>query len=160
MNEERDRAAVQRLISLVATHLEEYLEGDELALEALGECIEQGNFSVEELQAAILTLRSLGGEVMASATVAVDDPPGKQTQRVLGAHERESLSPEAWGYLLALRRRGALDPAQFERVLDQLTSCGVRPVDIEMVQEVAALVALRHTEGSSGHGAGEGELTH
>jgi uncharacterized protein Smg (DUF494 family) len=160
MSEERDRMAVQRLMTLVAHHLEEFLEGDETALETLGESIEQGGFSAEEVQAAILTLRSLGGEMVASATMTLDDPPGKGSQRVLSAQERESVTPEAWGYLLDLRRRGSLDSMQLERVLDRLTSCGLRPVDLEMVRVVAAHVALRRSDGGADDGAGEADVAH
>ena len=58
------------------------------------------------------------------------------------AQEQVSLSPEAWGYLIDLRRRGSLDPGQFERVLGILTGCGVRPVGVELAREVATRVAL------------------
>ena len=36
------------------------------------------------------------------------------------SEERESLSTEAWGYLLDQQREGTLDAEQFERVLDLL----------------------------------------
>ena len=62
--------------------------------------------------------------------------------------ERAILSPEAWGFLLDLRRRGALDAAQFERVLDQLNSTGIRPVDLELARDVAVRVALQVDEES------------
>ncbi|HEY3217061.1 MAG TPA: DUF494 family protein [Candidatus Eisenbacteria bacterium] len=159
MSEDRDRASVLRLLSLVADHLEEFLEGNELALETLGESLEQGGFGAEDLQAVVLALRSLAGEGAGPGTAAVDDPPGRASQRVLSAQERESLSPEAWGYLLDLRRRGSLDPEQLERVMDRLAASGVRPVGVELAREVAARVALRAADGGL-EPHGDADLAH
>jgi len=158
MSDDREGAEVRRLLALIADHLEDYLEGNELALETLGESLEQGGFTSEDLLSAVLALRSLGSEALGAAVVAVDDPPGEAAQRVLSAHERESLSPEAWGYLLGLRRRGALDAEQFERVLDRLTTSGIRPVGVELAREVAASIALRRSEGF--YDRGDGDLSH
>jgi uncharacterized protein Smg (DUF494 family) len=160
MSEDRDRATVQRLLALLADHLEEFLEGNDIALETLGESLEQGHFSAEDLQAAILALRSLAGDGAGATTVAVDDPPGKGSQRILNAQERDSLSPEAWGYLLDLQRRGALDAEQFEQVLDRLTTSGIRPVGINLARDVAARVALRSADGGYELGYGDGDLAH
>ncbi|HYM81906.1 MAG TPA: DUF494 family protein [Candidatus Limnocylindria bacterium] len=143
MSEPRDDGSVQRLLRRLADHLEEYLEGDERALEALAEALEDGGFSGEDLQSAILAVRSLAGDPRFGAVVTVDDPPGASAHRVLSAEERESVSPEAWGYLLDLKERGSLDADQFERVLDRLTMSGVRPVGIDLAREVAAQIALR-----------------
>src|SRR2546428_148020 len=78
-----------------------------------------------------------------AAPAALEETPGRGVHRMLSPLERESLSTEAWGYLLSLRRRGSLDAGQFERVLDRLTATGVRPIDVALVREVAARVALR-----------------
>ena len=160
MSEERDREAVQRLLSALADRLEDFLDGDELALETLGEVIEESGFSAEDLQAAILALRSLGGSSAGVSLVTVDDPPGRGAQRILSAEERDSLSPEAWGYLLDLKRRGSLDAEQFERVLDWLTASGVRPVGVDLAREVAVRVALRANDGGLETGHGEGDVAH
>jgi uncharacterized protein Smg (DUF494 family) len=146
MMDDRSNDTVLRLLRLLGDRLESFLEGDETALETLGESIEQENLSADELQAAILVLRSLGGSASISAQVAVESSPGKHAQRVLSAEERASLSPEAWGYLLELRSRGSLDAGQFERVLDLLTGCGVRPVGVELAREIATRVALKFDE--------------
>ena len=158
MSDEHEGLEVRRLLALIADHLEDFLEGDELALETLGESLEQGGFTSEDLLSAVLALRSLGGEPIGAAVVAVDHPPGEGAQRVLSAHERESLSPEAWGFLLGLRRRGALDAEQFERVLDRLTASGVRPVGVELARDVAVSIALRRSEAFSDRG--DGDLSH
>jgi uncharacterized protein Smg (DUF494 family) len=146
MSEPRDDGSVQRLLRRLADHLEEYLEGDERALEVLAEALEDGGFSGEDLQSAILAIRSLAGDPRSGAVVTVDDPPGSGAHRVLSAEERESLSPEAWGYLLDLKVRGSLDADQFERVLDRLTASGMRQVGIDLAREVAAQIALRANE--------------
>ena len=146
MIDDHSNDTVLRLLRLLGDRLESFLEGDETALETLGESIEQENLSADELQAAILVLRSLGGSTSTSEQVAVESSPGKHAQRVLSAEERESLSPEAWGYLLELKSRGSLDPGQFERVLDLLTGCGVRPVGVELAREIATRVALKFDE--------------
>ncbi len=142
MRDDRERGALQRVLSLIAEHLEDFLDGDELALERLGVALEQGDYSGDDVQAAILTLRSLAGERVGVPRVAVEEAPGRMAQRVLSEQERESLSPEAWGYLLDLKRRGALDPEQFERVLDRLAASGVRPVGVELAHQVAVRVAM------------------
>jgi len=142
MSDRNPNDVVLRLLELLGDRLEGFLEGDDTALETLGESIEQGNFSADDLQAAVLVLRSLGGRGPAALPAAVESPPGRHAQRVPSAQERASLSPEAWGYLIDLRRRGSLDPCQFERVLDILTGCGVRPVGVELACEVATQVAL------------------
>lgn len=132
---------VPRLLELLAERLESYLDGDETALETLGESIEEGHFTAEEVQGAILLLRSLTGPAPA-AQAFTPDPPGKQALRIPSAEERASLSPEAWGYLLGLRSRGSLDSEQFERVIEILTGSGVRQVGVELVRDVATRVAL------------------
>ena len=141
MNDDHDREAVQRLLGLVARHLEDFFEGDELALESLGAALEDGEFTGEQAQLAVLTLRSLTGGRMIPPETAGDLPAG-HSLRVLNDQERGSLSPEAWGYLLDLKRRGALDASQFECVLDRLAASGVRPVGVEMAHQVAVRVAL------------------
>jgi uncharacterized protein Smg (DUF494 family) len=159
MSDERDREAVQRLLSLVARHLEDFFEGDELALEALGSALEDSEFTADQVQSTVLTLRSLAG-IRSVAAQVPGDPPGHSSQRVLSEEERGSLSPEAWGYLLDLRRRGSLDPAQFERVLDRLAASGVRPVDVTMAHDMAVRVALSGG-GSMTEGAlGESDVAH
>mgnify|MGYP003693672231 CR=1 FL=1 len=122
MTDERIDDAVLRLLRLLGERLECYLEGDELALETLGESIEERGFAADDIHAAVLVLRSLGSGA-AGATPALDSPAGKHAQRVLSAEERKSVSPEAWGYLIDLRRRGSLEPGAVRarpRHLDRL----------------------------------------
>lgn len=162
MSDDRRADPVQKLLGLIAEHLDAWLEGDELALEGLSEALQANELTEEHLQAAILTLRSMAGTLPAAGIAALDEAPGRGAQRVLSPLERESLSPEAWGYLLTLRRRGSLDAGQFERVLDRLTAIGVRPIGVELAREVAARVALRSADRNEAHefGAGDGERTH
>lgn len=157
MRDSRDDALL-KLLRLLADHLEGYLDGDDFSFETLGEAIEEGGWDPEDIQAAIMVLRGFGGELDAEASLAVDGPPGKRATRVWSPEERESVSPEAWGYLLGLRQRGALDHDQFERVLDLLTGSGVRPVGVELAREVAARVALRVDETDGGAGIEHGEV--
>ena len=152
MNDEREQTALRRVLLLISEHLEDFLEGDELALECLGAALEQGDFGGEDLQAAVLALRALAGERAGGAVSSVEHAAGEESQRVLSPIERESLSPEAWGYLLDLKRRGSLDSGQFERVLDRLAAIGMRPVDVETAHEVAVRVAM---PGFSEAGGGE-----
>lgn len=149
--------SVQRLMKRIADHLEEFIEGDERALDALAEAIEDDGFSGEDVQSVILALRGLSGDPRGAAVVTVDEPPGDRSHRILSNEEREFLSPEAWGFLLDLRRRDALDADQFERVLDHLTASGVRPVGVEMAREVAAHVALHSGDLGTIHEIRHGE---
>src|SRR5207237_992902 len=91
------------------------------------------------------------------AVDAIEQAPGHGSQRVLSPTERESLSPEAWGYLLDLKRRGSLDSGQFERVLDRLSASGMRPVDVETAHEMAVRIAMPGFAESSG---GESDVAH
>ena len=154
--------AIQKLFELLADHLEAWLEGDDLALESLDQVLQESGMGSDELEAGILALRGIAGRPAGGAVATLDEPPGQATQRVMSPEERESLSPEAWGFLLALRQRGSLDPMQFERVLDRLASSGVRPVGVELAREVALHVALRGAERAESfeEGAGDGELAH
>ena len=129
-----------RVLKLLARRLEEHLDGGELALETLAEALEAEEFTIEDLQGAVLGLRGLARLEPPAEWFA--GRPGRQAQRVMSAEERESLTTETWGYLLDLRTRGTLDPEQFERVVEVLTSFGERPVEVERAREVAARVAL------------------
>jgi len=162
MSDDRRKDPVQRLFSLFADHLEAWLEGDDLALEALGQALQECGMTEDELQAALLGLRGIAGTRLDTGVASLDEPPGQRAQRVLSPEERESLSPEAWGFLLALRQGGSLDSGQFERVLDRLTTSGVRPVGVELAREVAVRVAMRGPGrmGTLEYGAGDGELAH
>lgn len=141
MTEDREDPVV-RLLQLLGDHLESFLDGDETALETLGESIEERGFSADELSAAVMVLRSFGAIRSAAERATWDDAPGKRALRVPSAQERDFMSPEAWGYLLDLKARGSLDPDQFERVLDRLGGSGVRPVGVDLAREVAIRVAL------------------
>jgi uncharacterized protein Smg (DUF494 family) len=156
-----------RLLSLLAERLESFLEGDELAFETLGEALEDEGFSGDDLEAAILALRRGGAEFAAAAgPIAAEAPekrPGRAAQRVWSSEERASLSPEAWGYLLDLKRRGSLDDGQFEKVLGILTRSGPGmpgwvgedPVGVDLAREVAARVVLEReprSESDDPHG--------
>ncbi len=162
MSEGRRVDPVQRLFGLLAEHFEAWLDGDELALDSLGRAIEESGLDEEQLEAALLALRSLAGGFAGGAVASLEEAPGQRAERVPSREERDSLSPEAWGFLLGLRQRGSLDPSQFEQVLDRLTASGVRPIGVELAREVAVRVALRGPgrEESTEYGAGDGELTH
>ncbi len=162
MSDERRMDPVQRLFRLLADHFEAWLEGDELALESLGQALEESGTSEDELESALMALRSLAGSNVGGGIPSVDEAPGQRAERVLSPEERDSLSPEAWGFLLGLRQRGTLDSGQFERVLDRLTASGIRPVGVDLAREVAVRVALRNPgrSESTEYGAGDGELAH
>jgi len=163
MNRERSNDAVGRLLRLLAERLESYLDGDELAFETLGEALEESwDGSGDDVQTAAWVLRSMGGDPDAGGITTVEGAPGRDAQRVLSAAERDALSPEAWGYLIDLKRRGSLDPAQIERVLGLLSGSGVRPVGVDLAREVASRVALENesSEDRSDPANGEIDLIH
>ena len=147
--------AVFRALRLLADQLERYVEGDELALETLGEALELSGLSPDDLQSAVMVLRSIssaGGELDGDEETA----PGRHAHRVLSPEERAILAPEAWGYLLWLRSQDSLDAGQFERVLDLVLGSGIRPVGIEHVRDAAVRVAMAPELADSGDYAGEG----
>ncbi len=162
MSDGRTPDAVQRLLRLLGDRLESYLEGDELAFDTLGEAIELLHLGGEEVQAAVMVLRSLAGPAAGLIEATVEGAPGRHAQRIWSDEERESLTPESWGFLLDLRRRGSLDAEQFERVLDVLTTSMTRPVEVDVAREVAARVALSvgPVEAFAEDERGEHELAH
>uniref|UniRef100_A0A832HZN3 DUF494 family protein n=1 Tax=Eiseniibacteriota bacterium TaxID=2212470 RepID=A0A832HZN3_UNCEI len=161
MSAPRGTPAVHDVLRLIAEHLDAWLEGDEAALEALAEALAAGDLGVEDLQAAADVLRHLAaGAAAGGADPALDAAPANGALRVPSAEERASLSPEAWGALLALRRDGSLDAAQFERVLGVLGGIGVRPVDAGLALEVAGRVVLDADENGMEAGHGEIDLPH
>jgi hypothetical protein len=145
VNDERSVERVRRVLALLAGHLERHLDGDVTALEELGEALQGQDVDADDLLAATWVLRALERVPWRGAPAAADLLPaggGTSAGRVASAEERESLGPEAWGYLLDLRRRGMLDAAQFERVVDILAGTGLRPVSLALAREAAASVVL------------------
>jgi uncharacterized protein Smg (DUF494 family) len=154
MSRPTDDEQVLRLLGLLADQLESYLEGDDTVLETLGESIEERGFSADDLGAAILVLRSFATGRPGERS-EVGEAPGERALRVPSAEERVLVSPEAWGYLLDLRRRGSLNPQQFERVLDILGDSGIRDAGVDLACDVATRVALdfdRDEPGETRHG--------
>ncbi len=146
---------VRLVLRLLAEHLERHLDGDPTALEALAGALEDPSLSADDVLAATWVLRSLEHVSWSGEPAGPDTAPGPQAQRVPSAEERESLTPEAWGYLLDLRRRAELDAGQLERVLDALADSGVRPVSLALAREVAARVVLQldlEVPGEAPHG--------
>jgi uncharacterized protein Smg (DUF494 family) len=159
MSESREKAPVHHLLRLLAERLESWLEGDELAFESLVESLEEAGFTAEDVHGAVGVLRHLADGPPEGET-ALEAAPGDDVLRVLSAEERVSLSPEAWGALLALRRDGSLNAAQFERVLGVLGGIGVRPVDADLALEVAGRVALDADDEGTESVHGEIDLPH
>jgi hypothetical protein len=150
MRDDRMHDAVSRLLRLLGDRLDAFADGDPLAFETLGEAIEEAHFGEDEVQAVAMVIRAVADGPTGDFESGVEDAPGERAERVLSAEERASLSPEAWGYLIALRRRGSLDPGQIERVLEALSGCGVKPVPVDLAREVAARIALDRAEGTDG----------
>lgn len=148
MNDERQTVRVRQLLSVMAEQLERTVEGDALALDALVAALQDPDLTADDLIATAWVLRSLdyaswNGVSAAPDLLSADAlAPASQVQRVLSAEERESLGPDAWGYLLGLRRSGTLDAGQFERVVDLLAGSGMHPVSMAMAREAAASVVL------------------
>jgi len=148
MNDERQTVRVRQLLAVMAEQLERTVEGDALALDALVAALQNADLTADDLIATAWVLRSLdyaswNGVPAAPDLLSADAPvPAAQVQRVLSAEEREWLGPDAWGYLLGLRRSGTLDAGQFERVVDLLAGSGMHPVSLAMAREAAASVVL------------------
>lgn len=153
MSDENTHERATRLLRRLAERLEAYLGGDDLAFDALGERLEEESFGPDDLQAAAWILRGMIEAPLPA--VELESAPGEHALRILSPEERAALSPEAWGYLLELRRRGSLDARQIERVLDRVTESGAGEVDVAQAREIATRVAL-HAEdplpGDSPHG--------
>jgi len=145
-----DEAGAARLLRLLARKLEEYLDGDEMALETLAEALEEADVTPDDVQMVVLGLRGLASSAVAGRepVETASLPLPREIQRVLSAEERGVLTTEAWGYLLDLRASGALDAHQLERVLEALTTYEERPVELARARDVAARVALEPQDGT------------
>jgi hypothetical protein len=142
---ERPEGALHELFRLLAERLESLLEGEELALDDLGEEL-SARFGAEDLQAAVLVLRSLVIEIPGTEESQLDPPPAGAAPRVPSAEELELVTPEAWDALALLKHDGTLDAAQFERVMGALGALGERQVGVERAMKVASRVALDETD--------------
>jgi uncharacterized protein Smg (DUF494 family) len=159
VNDENTQQRAARILRRLAERLEAYLGGDDLAFEALGERLDEEAFGPDDLQAAAWMLRSLAEPGMAA--IELEGEPGKHALRILSPEERAVMSPEAWGYLLELRRRGSLDARQIERVLDRVTESGEGPIDVAQAREIATRVALQADQPLAGETPyGEIEIIH
>jgi uncharacterized protein Smg (DUF494 family) len=159
VNEEDTQQRAVRVLRRLAERLEAYLAGDDMVFDTLGERLDEEGFGPDDLDAAIWMLRGLGEPGVAA--IELDGVPGSHAQRILSSEERAAVSPEAWGYLLELRRRGSLDASQIERVLDRVTESGEGPIDVAQAREIATRIAMqadRPTAGESPHG--EVEIIH
>jgi uncharacterized protein Smg (DUF494 family) len=145
-----DEAGAARVLRLLARKLEEYLDGDEMALETLAEALEEADITPDDVQMVVLGLRGLASSAVAGRepVETASLPLPREIQRVLSAEERGVLTTEAWGYLLDLRASGALDAHQLERVLEALTTYEERPVELARARDVAARVALEPQDGT------------
>ena len=152
------RGALEVLRQL-ADRLESHLDGDPEAFETLGESLDQGTFTSAEVEAALMVLRSLHGG-LGEVHASVRETPGRDAHRIQSAEERGWLSPEAWTYLMRLRRLGALDPEQFERVLGRLSGYRERPVGVDLAGRVAAHVVLRYEEPTDVEESRHDDLAH
>jgi uncharacterized protein Smg (DUF494 family) len=147
---------LQEVFRILARHLDAFLEGDEAAFESLGDALAEAGATGEQLELAALILRQWGS---AGAEETASLPAAKAAHRVASDEERAGVSPEAWGYLLALRQRGSLDSGSFERVVDGLMASGDRPAGLERARELVARVVLSaavpgnpsHESQGSGH---------
>jgi uncharacterized protein Smg (DUF494 family) len=146
-------AIVIRALRILADHLDGWTDGDERAFETLGAALDHAGISADDLQAVACVLRGLTAGAVDEDGDDLDPAPARQSHRVLSSEERAILSPEAWGYLLWLRRQGSLDAGQCERVLDLVSESGVRPVSIEHVREAAVRIAMTRHDPAAGDGS-------
>ena len=140
--DDETRGAVVRLARLFGERLEAWLAGDEQAFATLAEAIDVCGFAGHEIEATALLLQGLAIGA-AAQPVAPAANPGPDAHRVPSAAERAALTPEAWGCLLDLRRRGTLDAEQFEQVLERLAEEEEGPAGVERARTVAARVVLQ-----------------
>jgi len=146
MNDWREGDGARRALALLARQLEAWLDGDEMAFEALGERLEEAGLDDQSLHEAAFALRGLTGAPELEGFEGA--APGSAAQRVLSSEERAALSPEAVSFLFALRRQGSLSADQFEQVLAALSDASLRPVDVATAREVAIRVALNPEDGT------------
>lgn len=151
------RADLLQVLRLVRECLEAWGAGNASAFATLGEQLGALHVDPETIAAAAAVLNAqLDGDGPIDG--GLTESGGATAHRVASEEERLAFGPAAWGFLLELRRRGDLDAAQFERVVDELTHAGVRPVPVEMAQLVATRVAMAFEVADEEGANGEVEL--
>jgi uncharacterized protein Smg (DUF494 family) len=80
--------------------------------------VTSANAAVTPANAAVTPAKAVVTPAKAVVTPAKAGGEGP-TFRVLGPHERNRFTPEAWGHLLALSAAGALSPADREHLIER-----------------------------------------
>jgi uncharacterized protein Smg (DUF494 family) len=141
-------AAHREVAHLILRRLIAYLEGDIEALDDLIEGLQSEGIAADTIREALELLLEQTEERTEELVPAqsVGDP----RRRVLSAEERESLTAEAYGYLVGLSADGRLRGDQLEQILAQLGENDL-PVDLERIQELAWQVTIDAVEGEHDH---------
>ena len=130
---------VKGILRRIVLQLRSALEGDEFALEDLQDALASSGATGEDLEAALDAILSLTEPNREDLPDATGSAAGN---RVLSLEERSRLTPEAIGYLLGVRGKGAIDEEQFEWVLERALSSGERSVGLDEIQDLVLEAAL------------------
>ena len=141
--------AHRELAHLIIRRLIEYFEGDSGAIDELVDELQNSGASADVIREALEML--LRESLPETEELVPPQKEGAPSQRVLSARERESMTAEAYGYLLGLVGDGRLRSEHLEDILGRLEQEEI-PADLDRVQELAWQVTLESAENEGEHG--------
>ncbi len=150
---------VADVLAVIVQQLRAALKGDARALEDLGEWLDSGDFEPQAVQSALQFILQVI-EPYTSGIYVEKGTRRKVNNRILDRAERALLSREAYGHLLQLRDRGALDDLQLELILNQIVGTRSEPVDLDEVKRIINVVLFHSPDGDENESVpfGEDEL--
>ena len=136
------------VVLFIVQQIRAYMSGDEHALEDLTDWLESGEFDPEAIHSAFhFILQVL--EPYCAGSFVEKGSHRKVNNRILDTAERSVLSREAYGHLLELRDRGALDDLQLEMILNQVLGTQTEPVNLEEIKRIINLVLFLSPDGEN-----------
>lgn len=150
---------VAEVLVVIVQQLRAYMRGDKHALEDLADWLDSGDLDPGTVNSAFQFVLQLI-EPYCSGLYVEKGSRRKVNNRILDRAERELVSREAYGHLLHLRDRGALDDRELELVLNQIVGTRSEPVDLDEVKRIINVVLFNSPDGEDDGvlPAGEDEL--
>ncbi|UCF79195.1 MAG: DUF494 family protein [Candidatus Eiseniibacteriota bacterium] len=128
---------VRNALALIARHVHSFLNGNRRALHELSDILTSGSFSEEVVDAALGAIIELAADE-AGLDENVELACGSQTAP---SAEKLPLSPEAYLYLVELRRSGAISTVAEEVLMERVSASVSDEVSLEDLKKALAEVS-------------------
>ena len=128
---------VKNALALIARHVHAFLNGNRRALHELSDILTSGGFSEDTVDAALETIIELAAE---EAELEEKAEASDMSEGACNA-EKLPLSPEAYMYLVELRRAGAISTLAEEVLMDRVSASASVEVSLEDLKSALAEVS-------------------